>query len=159
MKYDLKLPTTSKLFHHAIRCLDAHVIGLFEFEVKMTPGDARSLAGGGCNGRCFFANLNNPPMKACARNKLSCDVVFLPRLPVIEFLFRGLHCELSLQGIIRLTFNWKGYRPFFTMPGSPAIEDKWTKQANLGVIDNHNYYIPMKEVPHMLVNLKWMDGH
>ena len=79
--------------------------GLFEFEVKITPGDARSLAGGGCNGRCFFANLNNPSMKACARNKLSRDVVFLPRLPVVEFLFRGLHYELSLQGILRLALK------------------------------------------------------
>ena len=123
----------------------------------MTPGDARSLAGGGCNGRCFFANLNSLPMRACARNELSCDVVFPPRLPVIEFLFRGLHCKLSLQGIICLTSNWKGYRAFFTIPGNPAIEDKWTKQANLGVIDNHNYYISIKEVSHMLVKFE-VDG-
>ena len=94
------------------------------FKVKMTPGDARSLAGGGCNGRCFFANLNSSPMRACARNKLSCDAVLLPRLPVVEFLFRGLHHEPSLRDIIRLTSNWKGYRSFSTMLGNRTIEGK-----------------------------------
>ena len=129
------------------------------FKVKMTPGDARSLAGGGCNGRCFFANLNSSPMRACARNKLSCDAVLLPRLPVVEFLFRGLHHEPSLRDIIRLTSNWKGYRSFSTMLGNRTIEGKWTRQVNVEVIDNHNYDISMKEVSHMLVDLKWMDGH
>ena len=122
------------------------------YNVKLVPGTI-------CNGRCFFANSNNSPMRACARNKLSCDVVLLPRLPVVEFLFRGLHREPSLRDIIRLTSNWKGYRSFFTMPGNPTVEGKWTKQVNLEVIDNHNYDISIKEVSHMLVNLKWMDDH
>ena len=70
------------------------MIDLFQFEVKITPGDARSLAGGGCNGRCFFANSNSSPTRACARNKLSSDVVLLPRLPVVNFFFEALITSL-----------------------------------------------------------------
>ena len=95
-------------------------------------------------------------MRACARNKLSCDVVFLPRLPIVEFPFRGLHRESSLRDIIRLTSNWKGYRSFFTMLGNRIIEGKWTRQVNLEVIDNQKYDISIKEVSHMLVNV--VDG-